>query len=158
MHVMFVGSVGAGKTYCAVWFAEKCFGSKVYSNIDLKIPKKELIRWNDFNAVKDATCGVLMIDEASMYLDSREFAKMDPIAKDLLKEHRKHHLRVVTTTQDVSFIDKIFRILCDEVRVTRRLSIPFIGWFWPDTVRPNIVCAHCGDVRVDDGVGVFVCV
>jgi len=151
---MYAGAVGSGKTLGALKFVLECPGNNVYANMDINLPEpKKLVRWSRFDAIRDATCGVLLIDEASMFLDAREFAKLDPTIKDLIKEHRKHHLRIVTTTQDVSFIDKMFRILCDEVRVMRRVSLPFIGWFWPDCVRPDIVCQVCKDVRIDDGIG-----
>lgn len=154
MHIMYAGSVGSGKTLGALKFVLDCPGDNVYANmhINLEEPKK-LLRWSQFDAIKAATCGVVLIDEASMFLDAREFAKLDPTIKDLIKEHRKHHLRIVTTTQDVSFIDKMFRILCDEVRLMRKLSLPIIGWIFPDCVRPNIVCSTCKEIRIDDGIG-----
>jgi len=158
MHVMYTGSVGSGKTLGALNFMletmENMQVKNVYANMEINLPEQyTLKRWSDFSTVREAMCGVLIIDEASMFLDAREFAKLDPAIKDLIKEHRKHHLRIITTTQDVSFIDKMFRILCDEVRVMRKLSLPFIGWFFPDCVRPNIVCSHCGIIRSDDGIG-----
>lgn len=151
---MYAGGVGSGKTLGALKFMLDSWGENVYANLDLNLPEgKKLIRWRDFNEVKEATCGTLIIDEASMLMDAREFAKLDHSIKDLLKEHRKHHLRIVTTTQDVSFVDKMFRVLCDEVRVMKKVSLPFIGWFWPDTIRPDIVCQVCKEVRIDDGKG-----
>jgi len=153
MHVMFVGSVGQGKTYNAVRFAFDSPGKKVFANIDLQMPGAELHKWQLFDEIKNATCGTLFIDEADMWLNSREFAKLDNTARDVLKEHRKHHLRIVTTTQHVSFVDRIFRILCDEVRIVKKVSLPFIGFLWPDCVRPSIHCHHCSKVRLDDGKG-----
>jgi len=150
---MFVGSVGQGKTFNAVNYALKNLGDNVYTNIPLDLPGKKIHRWVNFNEIAEATCGTLLIDEADMWLNSRDFKNLDNTARDVLKEHRKHHLRLVATTQHVSFVDKVFRILCDEVRVVRKVSLPFIGWFWPDCIRPSIVCRHCASVRKDDGVG-----
>jgi len=153
MHVMFVGAVGQGKTYNAVRFAFNSPGDNVFTNIPLKMEGVNIVKWQEFHEIKEATCGTLFIDEADMWLNSREFAKLDNTARDVLKEHRKHHLRIVTTTQHVSFVDRIFRILCDEVRIVKKVSLPFIGWFRPDCVRPSIVCHHCRKVRSDDGTG-----
>jgi len=150
---MYVGAVGQGKTYNAVACAARWPGEFVYANMDLVIPGKECIKWVDFDEVKDSVCGTLLIDEADMWLNSREFASLSPHARTLIKEHRKHHLRIVTTTQDVSFIDKVFRKLCDEVRVVKKVSLPVIGWFKPDCVRPSLKCPHCKATRTDDGVG-----
>jgi len=151
--IIYVGAVGQGKTFNAVACAAKWPGPNVFANIDLKIPNRDCFKWHEFTEIKDSTCGTLLIDECDMWLNSREFAKLDPHARDLLKEHRKHHLRLVMTTQDVSFVDKVFRKLTDEVRVVRRATIPFVGWFWPDAVRPSIRCPHCKVVRQDDGTG-----
>jgi len=156
MHIMTMGSVGSGKTLMAIEETLQSFkiGYNVYSNINLNLPKPwKLHKWQNFSEIKDAKCGVLFIDEASMYLDSRKFASLEDDIKDLIKEHRKHHLRIITTTQDVSFIDKIFRILCDEVRIMKKYNLPFIGWFIKDCIRPNIVCKDCGIIREDDGIG-----
>lgn len=153
MHVMFVGSVGAGKTFNAVAFAAKSFGPNVWANMDLEIPGRTLRRWTNFSEIAEANCGTLFIDEADMWLNSRDFAKLDSTARDVIKEHRKHHLRIVTTTQNVTFVDKIFRILCDEVRVVKKVSVPLLGFLWPDCVRPSITCRHCQIVRQDDGEG-----
>jgi len=153
---MFVGAVGQGKTYNAVRFAVESPGDNIFANLPLQFPETYKInvhKWTDFAEIKDATCGTLFIDEADMWLNSREFAKLDNTARDVLKEHRKHHLRIVTTTQHVSFVDRIFRILCDEVRVVKKVSLPFVGWLNPDCVRPSITCRHCRVVRTDDGIG-----
>jgi len=110
---------------------------------------KELVEWRDFNELVDAKCGVLFLDEAPMWLDARKFDVLSPEARKKLLEHRKDDAMFISTAQDVSLIDKIFRLLCDQINVVRQSGFPFIGWIWPTCVRPTIVCRHCGRVRRD---------
>lgn len=180
MHIMYCGAVGAGKTFCAVHDAIKDAGDFIFTNqpIDdeklaslyglenvsevLRYQDKEKIEagtkivkiWEDFssNTVKEARCGTLLIDEAPLWLDARKWDSLSPDARRKIIEHRKDDLFIVSTAQDVSFIDKIFRILCDEVRILRMISLPFVGFLFPYSKRPTIICEHCGRIR-RDGVG-----
>jgi len=156
MHRMYVGGVGQGKSFCAVAFCDEAPKEEfknVFANVPVNVPGKNCTKWQDFSEIKDATCGVLYLDEADMWINSRNFATLDATARDVLKEHRKHHLRIVSTTQHVSFVDKVFRILCDEVCVVKRYSVPFLGLLDSDTIRPSIVCKCCNVIRSDDGRG-----
>jgi len=181
MHIMWVGPVGSGKTYNAVADALEDAGDWITTNtpIDaesvndwifqnprkakrmfaladgtIKETKKNVALWQDFNQQEfiDARCGVIFIDEAPMWLDARKFDVLSQRAKNKLLEHRKDDAKFISTSQDVSFIDKIFRILADEIRIVRQACLPFIGWIWPFCVRPTIVCSCCGRVR-RDGLG-----
>jgi len=113
--------------------------------------KKNLIEWKDFSDEEavNAHCGVLFLDEAPMWLDARKFDVLSPEARRKLLEHRKDDILIISTAQDVALIDKIFRLICDEIRVVRQQGLPFIGWIWPLSVRPTIVCKNCGRVRRD---------
>lgn len=159
---MYVGGVGMGKTALAVLACQKDRGDFVYSNIPLNqqfFPNKHkpgemkgIIQWRTLDEVEHAVCGVWLMDEADMWINSRKFASMPDVARNKLKEHRKDDIRIVSTTQHVGFVDSIFRTLCDEVRIVTRRSWPVIGWIWPSCVRPDMRCAHCGEIR-DDGIG-----
>jgi len=178
---MWVGPVGSGKTYNAVadaledagdfittntpidetavneWLAENPRKSKrifMLADGSVKEQKKTINLWQDFNAPSfvQAKCGVIFIDEAPMWLDARKFDVLSQEAKNKLLEHRKDDAKFLSTSQDVSFIDKIFRILADEIRIVRQASLPIVGWLWPTCVRPTIVCFCCGRIR-RDGLG-----
>jgi len=166
MHIMYVGSVGAGKTYCAVSEALKSSGDFIYTNqpfnldsyqifcSSLEVDKKTIVDWTDFSneVVVDSHCGVLLIDEAPLWLDARKWDSLSPDARRKIVEHRKDDLIIISTAQDISFVDKVYRLLTDEVRLVRSISFPFIGWIWPYCKRPSIICSYCGKVR-RDGVG-----
>lgn len=175
---MYVGSVGAGKTYCAVAEAIKDAGDYIITNTPLNQEKlaelygvrKDIVReedqrqveegtkavriWKDFSddIVKEAKCGTLLIDEAPLWLDARKWDTLSHDARQKIIEHRKDDLLICSTAQDVSFIDKVYRILADEVRVVRKVSLPFLGYFFPHSIRPTIWCCNCGRMR-RDGVG-----
>ena len=161
-HIMYVGGVGMGKTALAVYACQQDHGDNVFSNIplnqeyfpnpDRKGTFKNIIEWIALDDLEHATCGVWFMDEADMWLDSRKFSSLNDVARRKLKEHRKDDIRIISTTQHVSFVDRVFRILCDEVRVVSRRSWPFIGWIWPSCVRPDMNCPHCGRMR-PDGMG-----
>jgi len=153
---LIVGDVGAGKTYTALAtiYHNKDKGySNVYPNFAMRMPGREIHQWLDPKTLKTANCGYLVIDEADMWFNSRNYATLDDVFRNLLKEHRKHHLRIIYTTQHLSMIDKIMRIFLDDVKVVKKYSLPFIGWIWKKCVRKDIRCKHCGLVRVDDGRG-----
>lgn len=178
MHIMYVGSVGAGKTYCAVAEAIKDAGDYIVTNQPIDSQKlakifgitedittledKEQIEkgtkaiqiWKDFSdeIVREARCGTLLIDEAPLWLDARKWDTLSQDARQKIIEHRKDDLLIVSTAQDVSFIDKVYRILADEVRVVHKISLPFIGFIFPHSRRPTIWCCNCGRMR-RDGVG-----
>lgn len=178
MHIMYVGPVGAGKTFNAVAEAVIDAGDHIATNTalngeaiaeyllakpdvgkkhDLRADgsllhkDKQIILWEDFgnDTVKDAKCGVLLIDEAPLWLDARKYDALSPDARRKIIEHRKDDLLLLSTAQDVAFIDKVFRLLCDEIRLVKSSWLPFLGWFVPTSVRPTIVCKDCARVRRD---------
>jgi len=112
---------------------------------------KALVTWKDFAdpSCFKSRCGVLLIDEAPLWLDARKYDSLSPEARMKIIEHRKDDVCIVSTAQDVAFIDKVFRQLCDEIRLVHMVRLPFIGWIWPTSVRPTIVCKDCGRVRRD---------
>jgi len=153
---LIVGGVGAGKTMQGVIYAADAPAKEfpnVFANLDLNVPEKHCVKWTDPNSLVDISCGVLFIDEADMWFNSRNYKDLNDSFRDLLKEHRKHHLRIVATTQHLSFIDKVMRIFLDEVWLVKRYSVPFLGLLDDRTIRPDVKCKCCNLVRSDDGIG-----
>jgi len=177
-HRMYTGPVGSGKTFCAVADALEDPGSFIVANMPFdmeaardfwnakprilasmiaradgteRLEAKQLVQWKDFADPEcfKARCGALVIDEAHLWLDARKYDSLTPEARMKIVEHRKDDITIISTTQDVSFIDKVYRILCDEIRVVRMMRLPFIGWIWKTSVRPTIVCRDCGRIRRD---------
>lgn len=157
MHVMYVGAVGAGKTFCAVADAIEDKGDFIVSNVPMAVDDQNELAgktvdvWERFDddAFINSRCGALVLDEAPLWLDARKFEMLSGHARRKIIEHRKDDLFIVSTAQHIAFIDKVFRILCDEVRLVERRWFPFIGWIWPKCVRPTIICKDCGRIRRD---------
>lgn len=177
-HIMYVGGVGTGKTYCAIAAALEDDGDYIVSNQPLRLdlmdkefgvelPDRDVLTdqqvidkgskavktYQDFedDAFKEAKCGVLFIDEAPLFMDARKWDSLSDEARSKIIEHRKDDIDVYSTAQHVSFVDKLFRIMTDEVRLVRKESWPLLGYLWPHSVRPTIWC-QCGRMR-RDGVG-----
>jgi len=118
MHIMYVGSVGSGKTYCAVADAiediAKDRGDFIITNQPLDCEKlKQYVEkqkngrlvlddfvvndWTDFvdDVVKDGRFGSLVIDEAPLWLDARKWDSLSGEARRKIIEHRKDDLFIV---------------------------------------------------------------
>jgi len=161
MFNIYVGGVGSGKTTAAVRDAILHPGNNVYVHASMGITKvpakiegqwKNVIQWETLDDLSDARCGVILIDEADMFFNSRDYAKLNDVIRRKMKEHRKDHVYIIATTQHISFVDKVMRIFVDEVRLIERHGFPFIGWFWRDSARPPIICRSCRMMR-PDGIG-----
>jgi len=180
-HIMYVGPVGSGKTFNAIAEAIQDTGDFIVTNTPVSASEahkwvmdhkkyrerlatradgphdlhpKQIVEWKDFadKEVETARCGAFIIDEAPLWLDARKYDSLSPEARRKIIEHRKDDLAIISTAQDVAFIDKVFRLLCDEIRLVKMVRLPLIGWFWPTSVRPTIICRDCGRVR-RDGAG-----
>lgn len=171
MLIIYVGDVGAGKSFCALKYALTC-NRGFWDNLERSVYKTQeqfptifantffkpiyetkMRRWKEPKEFAHMTCGVVYVDECDMYFNSRKFQNLSDEAREFIKERRKHHCRMVMTTQNVSFVDKVFRTLASQVRIVRRLSLPFVGHIWPWSVRADVVCKFCKKVRLDDGIG-----
>lgn len=158
--ILFVGGVGSGKTLLMLDEVRRDFelsGAKyLYTNHPVNSsalpPGVQVVDWSDMASTHDFVCGAWVLDECDNWLNSRKASLLSDDARTKIKEHRKDHLRAYFTTQHTSMVDRVFRFFFDEVRVVERVSIPFLGFFFPSMIRPTLRCAHCGMVR-PDGVG-----
>jgi len=153
---MYVGGVGSGKTYAMVRDAVLHWGKNVYVHRSMPLNDgyfraigKEVHYWDTLDDLADAKCGIVLLDEIDMFLNSRNFATLNDVVRRKMKEHRKDHVDFAATTQNVSFVDKVARIFVDEARLIRRVTWPVLGWFKSSAVRPPIVCRDCGEVTPD---------
>lgn len=133
------------------WEYKKVFAPK---ELELKIPGVEVVYYDDLlHMTRIAMCGLVIIDEGAIKLAAREWELLDKRVRQWLMEHRKYHCDIVTTTQDVRFIDKIFRVLSDEVRVVTMERKWFRYGRRSKSARPDMVHSVCGDVTVKGDTG-----
>jgi len=155
-HIMVNGAVGSGKSVHAQQLIDQMLmrdakrrradgrheplrSERLFSTIPLEghdVPATVV----DRKTIYTAHCGVLFIDELQLYLGARDWEKMSDDAKDFWTRHRHYDVTIISTTQHPSFVDKMCRILTDEVRLMSIVSLPFVGWFKRSSVRPPDPC------------------
>lgn len=138
---MYTGRPGTGKTYYGVKKVLKYLNSGhiVYSNIYIDwngyIEKKTLLKdfliklrlkngyknypssnlryWNRLSELFAIQQGIIFIDEAHVYMNSRRWKGLPEEMERKLAQHRKDGLHFVGTVQNVNRLDVIFRELID---------------------------------------------
>lgn len=129
------GRPGTGKTYGLVRIAYHAVkqGTDVYSNfkIDFQNMEKEnigrlnrhLFFWEDVNDLIKIKKGIILIDEAQIYFNSRNWLNLPLRLQYKFQQHRKHGLDIYGAVQNVNRIDKIVRELVNKIFVVRKLGI-----------------------------------
>lgn len=138
---MYTGRPGTGKTFYAVNDVIKKLnkGYIVYSNIQInwfgftekqnklknflikiklkkgynKYPVTNLIYWKSLKDLFNVSQGIIFIDEAHVYMNSRRWKGLDEEMERKLAQHRKDGLHIIGTVQNVNRIDVVFRELID---------------------------------------------
>lgn len=130
---IYFGGPGSGKTTYAAWLTRKYLASgiPVYSNVPIigayKIKKEDIGRWN-------IERGLLIIDEAGLEYNNREFAKNfsgknkdQTQALEWYKKHRHELVEVAIFSQGFDDMDLKLRTLANELYVVRKFPlIPFV--------------------------------
>lgn len=143
---MYTGRPRQGKTYLAVRhvFKELKKGRPVWSNIKLNwqgykgyiwntkfpfrhfvdIPKDTVKYWTKLSDLYNVQKGVILMDEAHVYMRSRKWEALPEEMERKLAQHGKDRLDIIATVQATQRIDVIVRELIDYWYVCRKL--PFI--------------------------------
>lgn len=136
---VFVGKPGTGKTYSLVRTALQAIkmGRDVYSNFYINFdtlnltPKKNkplgrLLFWKDIEEFVDIKSGEILMDEAQIYLNSRDWKTLPRSLQYKLQQHRKHGINIWGAVQNVKRIDTVARELVNSVFQVRRMGRIFI--------------------------------
>lgn len=117
--IMIFGKKGSGKTTLLTKLALDYLkqGIPVYSTE--KIPGVFLINYEDLGYTHFPEGSVLLIDEAGMKWDNRNFKNFDPKLRDFLKLQRHYKLRVYLFSQTFD-VDKKIRDLTDEMYLVEK--------------------------------------
>jgi len=132
---MYTGRPRQGKTYLAVRavFKEIYKGRKVWSNILLnfdgyegyiwntkfpfrhfvKIPADNVQYWTKLDDLYNVHKGVILMDEAHVYMRSRKWEALPEEMERKLAQHGKDRLDIIATVQATQRIDTIVRELID---------------------------------------------
>ena len=115
---LFFGLPGAGKTTILAYFALKGVKDKkyknVYSNVDLNIFGVTKID-NDCIGKYYLSDGLLLIDEATLFADSRAYKSFDVGKLTYFLEHRHYNVDIILFTQQWDGVDRKIRVITDRV-------------------------------------------
>lgn len=148
--VLHTGRPGTGKTYSLTKELLKALhqGEKVYANYKInwygelvkkfnwkkfkfewiEIPKENLQYWNKLSDLFDVDNGIIAMDEAHIYMRSRNWEKLPEEMERKLSQHRKDGLHIWGTVQAIGRIDVIFRELVDYWYVYENNFFWFTRW------------------------------
>lgn len=110
---LLTGRPGNGKTYvlaakCKDWLDR---GIDVYSNFKLDYEGRNLHYWSKPQDLLGLDKGIVAMDEAHVYFNSRDWANFDKDLQRKFQQHRKDGLHIWGTVQHEARIDVIIREL-----------------------------------------------
>lgn len=122
---LITGATGSGKTLLANHFAQKYIkkGKNVYTTFCCEGANKLPVNFYDYKYPKNS---LLIVDEAQIGLDSREFNRLVKSGASnnllaLLTMHRHNKLDIFFITQDADEVDVRVRRHCHEFIITKNL-------------------------------------
>lgn len=115
---LFFGLPGSGKTTIMASLAYKAVVGKkydnVYSNVHMSIPGVTYID-NDCIGKFDLHDGLILIDEATLFADSRAYKTFDTGKLVYFLEHRHFNVDIILFTQQWDGVDRKIRVITDRV-------------------------------------------
>lgn len=132
---MHTGRPGTGKTYCltknVIKYLKK--GETVWINYKLSKDieekyKGKIFYWKKMSDLLHLREGIIAIDEAHIYFNSRKWKNLDEEFLRLLAQHRKKGLHIEGTVQHVNRIDVVLRELIDFWYTYENGFFFFIRW------------------------------
>lgn len=124
MAVMtYFGLPGAGKTTVLAYLAYNAIRKRqyenVYTNVPLMIPGVTLIENDDIGRYELANC-LLLIDEGTLFADSRAYKSFDKGKMEYFLLHRHRHADIVIFTQQWDALDRKIRCITDRVYYVKK--------------------------------------
>lgn len=138
---MYTGRPGTGKTYtlvndvikalnkgeiiyCNFWIdwngyiEKKTWWKKVLIKLKIKkeyniYPKENLKNWTKLSDILQIKNGIIVMDEAHFYMNSRKWKEMDMEFMRKLAQHRKDGIHIWGTVQNIKRLDIVIRELID---------------------------------------------
>ena len=121
---IYFGVPGSGKSTMAAYLAKKAFKKKntVYSNVAIKgayeIKKSDIGNY-------DISDGLLILDEAGLDYNNRNYKKFTDEETDFFKKHRHYNVDVALFSQDFEDMDIKLRKLCTTYFLMKKSIVPF---------------------------------
>lgn len=115
---LYFGLPGCGKTTFLSYLALKAVRSNkylhVYSNVSLNIPGICVIDNSCIGQYELRDC-LLLIDEATLFADSRDFKNFSKSRLEYFLEHRHRNADIILFTQQWDGVDRKIRVITDRV-------------------------------------------
>lgn len=135
MVSLFFGLPGAGKTTIMAWLAARHCRAKgrkrkykhVYGNVRMAIPGYTYID-NDCIGKYDLSDCLLLIDEATLFADSRAYKEFDKEKLSYFLQHRHYGADIYLFTQQWDGVDRKIRVITDRVYYVYKGL--FFGKWW----------------------------
>lgn len=129
---LYFGLPGCGKTTLLTYFAKKFTkkGSRyknVYTNVSLSVPGVIYID-NSFIGNYNISDGALLIDEATLFADSRDYKNFGKDKIEYFLLHRHYNVDIYLFTQQWDAVDRKIRVITDRVYYVYK-GLLFGKWF-----------------------------
>lgn len=116
---LYFGLPGCGKTTMMTAIAYKYARAgkpykNIYCNVDIKVPLVTYIT-NECIGQYDLSDCLLLIDEATLFADSRDFKNFDKARLQYFLEHRHYKADIMLFTQQWDGVDRKIRTITDRV-------------------------------------------
>lgn len=115
---LYFGLPGCGKTTLMCSFALKAVASRQYKNVFCNVPLNVLgVTYIDNDCIGryDLSDGLLLIDEATLFADSRDFKSFGKDRLQYFLEHRHYNVDIKLFTQQWDGVDRKIRVITDRV-------------------------------------------
>ena len=97
-------------------------GLEVYANFHLAYKGKNLHYFKEFSDLILVRNGIVVMDEAQIYLNCRLWEKLDPLFQYKLQQHRKHGLDIWGAVQHINRIDVVMRDLVGKYYEVKKIG------------------------------------
>ena len=118
MVSLYFGLPGCGKTTLLTAMAYKFRKLRkykhIYSNIPIAIDNVTFIK-NEYIGRYDLSDSLILIDEASLYADSRDYKNFSKDKLEFFLLHRHYNVDIVLFTQQWDGVDRKIRVITDRV-------------------------------------------
>lgn len=115
---LYFGLPGAGKTTMMVYLALKGIKSQryryIYCNVHIAVPGVTYID-NECIGKYDLSDCLILVDEATLFADSRDFKNFGKDKLTYFLEHRHYNADIILFTQQWDGVDRKIRVITDRV-------------------------------------------
>lgn len=142
MIYAYVGKPGTGKSYALMKVILKALSAgknvyvnffvdeeKIYNYLSKKRKNKpigQIFRWYKISDLVPVRQGEIIMDEAQIWLRSRNWKDLPPEFEYKLQQHRKHGLNLYLAVQNIKRIDVVARELVSSIFEFKRIGFFFM--------------------------------